>query len=87
MIQSLQCCNSYHLEQYLKIKLIFCYILCSLSLTINEPNYKLQTTNKPQGRNKTVFTLNTCSAQQGIIEKQSKESSHRSAKLSVSVCL
>ena len=32
--------------------------LCSLSLTINEPNYKLQTTNKPQGRKYTIFTQN-----------------------------
>ena len=35
--------------------------LCSLSLTINEPNYKLQTTNKPQGRKYTIFKQNASS--------------------------
>ena len=32
--------------------------LCSLALTINEPNSKLQTTNKPPGRKCTYKLLN-----------------------------
>ena len=38
--------------------------LCSLSLTINEPNYKLQTTNKPQ---ENIQFPHRMLAQQGMI--------------------